>query len=107
MFDFNEHQRKQPFTETKNGCKYRVMPQLQCVDGFKMSVQASETHHCSPRFNEEYAYFEVEVGYPSEKVDRLMEWADNPDLPTESVYGRVPVEIVNNIINARGGLKTV
>ena len=107
MFDFNEHQRKQPFTETKNGCKYRVMPQLQCVDGFKMSVQASETHHCSPRFDEEHTYFELEVGYPSERVEELMPFAEDTTNPTHMVYGWVPVEIVNNIINARGGLKTV
>ena len=36
-----------------------------CADGFSMSVQASETHYCSPREDGAEKYTAVEVGYPN------------------------------------------
>ena len=36
-----------------------------CADGFSMSVQASETHYCSPREDGAEKYTAVEVGYPT------------------------------------------
>lgn len=102
-FDFNVHQRNTPFT-TVGEFAYRVMPPLVCADGFSISVQASETHYCTPRQNNCDEYLTVEVGYPSERVDALMEYAEDPSEPTRTVYGGVPVSLVNTIVDAHGGL---
>lgn len=76
---------------------------VQCVDGLKMSVQASRTHYCAPR--EDYGpWFKVEVGFPNQKVDELLHYAEDPDRPTDTVYGYVPIEIVASVIDAHGGL---
>lgn len=77
-------------------------PRIRCRDGFTMSVQASEFHYCTPR-NNTGPWVCVEVGFPSQKEDLLMEYAEDPDHPTETVYGYVPVEIVIEIIEKHGG----
>lgn len=33
-----------------------------------------------------------------------MEYAENPDEPTDTVYGYVPVSVVEAVINSRGGI---
>ena len=43
-----------------------------CADGFSMSVQASETHYCSPREDGAEKYTAVEVGYPNPPEPLLM-----------------------------------
>lgn len=75
-----------------------------CADGFCMSVQASEGHYCRPRDNFG-PYSAVEVGYPSEAVPELMEYAEDADNPTSTVYGYVPVEVVEAVLTAHGGIK--
>lgn len=75
---------------------------IECKSGLTLSVQASRFHYCSPRVNEG-PYLSVEVGIPSEAIEELMPYADNPDAPTESVYGYVPIGIVVEIINKHGG----
>ncbi len=80
-----------------------LAPEMVCKDGFKMSVQASETHYCSPRSDNDI-YTEVEVGFPSEKEDLLMEYAESQDNPTGTVYGWVPVEVVAQVVVKHGGL---
>ena len=77
-------------------------PHIQCRDGFTMSVQASEFHYCTPK-NNIGPWTRVEVGFPSQKEDLLMDYAEDPDHPTETVYGYVPVEIVIAIIERHGG----
>ena len=79
---------------------------LVCKDGFKMSVQASETHYCTPRHNGLGGnYSAVEIGFPNRKEPRLMEWAEDRKKPTKTVYGYVPVGVVDEIIQAHGGIK--
>lgn len=82
---------------------YRVNA-LTCNDGFRMSVQASETHYCLPRDNEG-PHYKFEVGYPSSEEPALMRYAEDPDRPTDTVYGYVPVEIIDEIIAKHGGIK--
>lgn len=81
----------------------KQMPKIFCCDGFSMSIQASQNHYCSPR-EDEGPYTAVEVGYPSEKEEKLMEYAENPSRPTDTVYGYVPVQLVNQIIDDHGGV---
>mgnify|MGYP003395945436 CR=1 FL=1 len=114
-FDFNEWQRgfcndaEKP--ENANSTirhllsSHRMLPQIVCADGFTMSVQASEFHYCEPRHTDEPFYSAVEVGFPSEKQDELMEWAESPDNPTGTVYGWVPVEVINALVAKHGGMK--
>ena len=77
---------------------------IECVDGFKMSVQAHEGAYCSPRVNNAEKYTAAEVGYPSKAEPLLMQWAENPNLPTDTVYGWVPAQVIVNVIAKHGGM---
>ena len=78
--------------------------QVICADGFKMSVQAFAGGYCEPRMNGAKKYTSVEVGYPSEREELLMEYAEEPDKPTQTVYGYVPVQVVTNVLAKHGGI---
>lgn len=81
----------------------RPANRIVCSDGFSLSVQASKMHYCTPR-NDIGPYTEVEVGFPSIKIEEFMPYAEDWDFPTETVYARVPVEIVLQVINSHGGV---
>lgn len=83
-----------------------IKPRIECKDGFSMSVQASATHYCEPRtaYKDE-SYWSFEVGFPSEKEELLMEYAEKPEDPTGSVYGYVPASVLEEIIVKHGGIK--
>ena len=73
-----------------------------CADGFSMSVQADDGKYCSPR-NDAGPYLSVEVGFPSAYDFYLHQFAEDPDRPTETVYGYVPIEQIRLCIDAHGG----
>ncbi len=77
---------------------------ITCADGFTMSVQASSMSYCEPRITGAEAYTAVEVGFPSEKEDLLVQWAEDRDNPTDTVYGRVPVATVALVCAKHGGI---
>ena len=77
---------------------------ITCADGFFISVQASHFHYCSPR-QDEGPWDTVEVGFPSQPEEMLLMFAEDRDKPTESVYGYVPIEIVDSVILRHGGIK--
>ena len=80
-----------------------MFPRIQCNDGFTMSVQARKFCYCSPR-DSVGPWTAVEVGFPSEREDMLMEYLDGDiNTPDKSVYGWVPVETVEDIVAKRGG----
>ena len=90
--------------------RFTRTPPVICEDGFKMSVQASESHYSTPKaFSDEYT--EVEIGYPSAPESLIAEYAedwevegdDDPRLG-QTVYGYVPVHIVNLVIEKHGGI---
>ena len=81
-------------------------PAIICKDGLAMSIQASRSHYCTPRDNWG-PYTAVEIGYPTERIEEFMPYADPPNAPTETVYGWVPVEVVEEVIAAHGGLDHV
>ena len=85
------------------GYKNTMVRQVQCADGFKMSVQASSFHYCYPRTNEATHYDTVEIGYPSAKEELIMDYAEEPTTPCGTVYAQVPVEVVNAVIAKHGG----
>ena len=75
---------------------------IECTDGFRMSVQASEGNYSSPRDNEG-PYSSVEVGYPSSFESLLIPYAEDSSNPTSTVYGWVPSAIVLEVIEHHGG----
>ena len=88
-------------------------PHIVCADGFTVSVQASKYHYCSPRSKwdgrpEDWSgpYTHVEVGFPSEIPEpwqKWLEYCESDYKPTETVYARVPVEMVRDLIAFHGG----
>lgn len=81
----------------------KIRPRYVCADGFSVSIQASRTHYCTPR-EDIGPYDKVELGYPSERVEALMPYIDgDPDGDEwETVYGCVPVDVVDAVIGAHG-----
>ena len=75
-----------------------------CADGFRMSVQADEFTYCSPRINGAETYTQVEIGFPSEYEELIIDWAEDREDPTETVYGYVPVSVVTNVLAKHGGM---
>ncbi len=82
----------------------RLNKQVVCADGFAMSVQANDGAYCSPRISNANSYEEVEVGFPSSAEPLLMDWCDDKDDPTGTVYGYVPARVVTNVIAKHGGI---
>ena len=81
-------------------------PRLYCNDGYSISVQASAFHYCSPRLNGLQDYKSVELGYPSAEDELINEYAENALNYTDTVYGYVPIEVVEKLIEKHGGIKT-
>ena len=75
-----------------------------CADGFEMSVQAHATAYCSPRMDDADKYSSVEIGFPSEREPLLIDFAEEVNKPTKTVYGYVPVQTVTNVIAKHGGI---
>lgn len=82
---------------------FPLAPRIKCVDGFSISVQATHGAYCRPRHNVG-PWHMVECGYPSAKPDGLMSYAENPDHPLDTVYGYVPVDLVEQLIESHGGI---
>lgn len=80
----------------------KLLPRITCADGTVLSVQVGDSHYCAPRDNDG-PWRRVEVGFPSKRLDGLMEWAEDPDKPTETVYGYVPIGVVAEAIDQCGG----
>ncbi len=78
--------------------------QVVCADGFTMSVQAFAGGYCTPRIDGADKYEEVEVGFPNKPEELLMDYAEEPDRPTQTVYAYVPVQVVTNVLVKHGGI---
>ena len=82
------------------------------ADGESVSVQANEYCYCHPRNNMSWVdlssftvpYYEYELGFPSFVADEWMQYAVESDKPTNTVYGYVPVTIVQKVLDAHGGI---
>ena len=90
-------------------------PRIVCADGFSISVQAQKGSYCTPRCdNPGKAYTHVECGFPSSTPlsDDLKAYAeafygcgDESECDfTDTVYGYVPVEIVELELQQHGGI---
>lgn len=90
---------------TKSG-HLDIRPRIICEDGFSISVQASSNHYCDPRSDLPCEFKKVELGYPSAVESSILKYAEDPDTPTDTVYGFVPVNVVNKILKKHGGIKS-
>ena len=82
----------------------RKNKKITCKDGFTMSVQANEGAYCTPRRDGALKYTAVEVGYPSEREDLLIEWAETPGKPCDTVYVWVPATQITLVVAKHGGI---
>lgn len=86
---------------------YQLMrPYAIMADGFGISIQASSGHYCKPRIDsngKRISYTHVELGFPSEEDELINDYAED-DNYTETVYGYVPVEVVDKLIEKHGGI---
>ena len=84
-------------------------PRITCKDGFNISVQGSSFNYSKPREdNPPNGYTHVECGFPSSKptTKALLDYAEcfgDSDYTT-TVYGYVPVEVVQAELDAHGGI---
>ena len=79
-------------------------PRLYCNDGYSISVQASSFHYCRPRLDGVQNYESVELGFPSKEDELINDYAEGDDY-TKTVYGYVPIEVVERLIEKHGGIK--
>jgi len=86
-----------------------IVPRIVCKDGVSLSVQASEFHYCSPRENDAEPYLSKEVGYIKDAEGKQLipprSWKAYSDgeFPS-SVYGYVPVALIEKFIKKHGGV---
>lgn len=93
---------------TSSDDEYRVRPRARCADGFSISIQGGTSfHYCQPR--ELCRIFEsVELGFPNQVEDSIMRYIDGPENnPLGSVYGFVPIEVVDKLVEKHGGIVDV
>ncbi len=83
----------------------RLVKKVECADGFEISVQGHWGAYCYPRIDVSDAYLKVECGFPNREVPELAYWKDGDGPDTESVYGYVPVHVVERLIDSHGGIK--
>lgn len=81
----------------------RLRPMLVCNSGLTLSVQASAFHYCTPR-SDKGPYSAVEVGFPNKVVPDLVDYAEDPNNLTGTVYSNVPVSLVMKIIEENEGI---
>ena len=91
------------FLQKTNYCGYGLRPRVHCADGFSVSVQASQYYYCRPRIDSAEKYNAVELGYPSAADDLITDYAEDNSY-TDTVYGYVPVEVVDKLIEKHGGI---
>jgi hypothetical protein len=91
--------------EVKTVNMYSPRKRLVCADGFSVSVQEGHCLHSEVDANGNVTH--VELGFPSAFMPEIAEHkdggADDPD--TDCVYAYVPVEKVEELIAAHGGIK--
>jgi hypothetical protein len=74
------------------------------IGEINLSIQADKFKYCSPRENGLSEYEDWEIGYPSEPIPELIEFAES-DQYTDTVYGYVPTSVILEIITRLGGIK--
>ena len=76
---------------------------VECKSGFSVSIQAGGFNYCAPK-GASGPYFSVELGFPSAYDSLIIEYAEDPDDPTNTVYGYVPSRVVWDLLSKHGGI---
>ena len=79
-----------------NNLRPELVPVVECKDGFSMSVQNSHYHYSGP--------YTVEIGFPSSVEPLIESYAENKDELTGTVYGWVPIDVVDEVCEKHGGI---
>lgn len=87
---------------TKSLVVPRRRPDIILPCGHRVSVQAGKGLYCTPRVDGAVRYTAVEVGYPNFVEPTWLDYAEEPDKPTDTVYAYVPIEIVEMALVKRG-----
>jgi hypothetical protein len=78
---------------------YRIV----CNSGLSFSAQAGKLTYCEPR-SDRGPWQSVEIGYPSEEIPEFMPYVEDADHPLDTVYGNVPVSVVNRVLENNDGI---
>lgn len=82
----------------------KIQMRIFCRDGFSIHLCAGEEFYCVPReYRKDGKYTHIEAGYPNKKEELLMPYAEDPEYPTETVYGKVPTDLIDKVIQKHGG----
>jgi hypothetical protein len=84
----------------------RLAPRVYLRDGSSVSIQASDTAYSNPR-SSRGPYHAVELGYPSQVFEEFLPFAEEADKPTQTVYGYVPIDLVEQVCDKHGGIDWV
>lgn len=88
-----------------NSKDLKTRPRIICKDGFSMSVQASYSCYCEPRYTlKNCSYTSAEIGFPSEKEELIIGYAECEEYPTETVYPYTPIRLIDAVIKKHGGI---
>lgn len=102
------HEALQLVGESERHKTIRLFYPIICKDGFRMSVQASRGHHCTPKVTLDIPYLSeyknYEVGACNMEESLLKKYVEN-DLDDYKIYDQVPVEVLNEILEKHGGIK--
>jgi len=91
--------------QSRSDMEWQITRRLMLANGVSLSIQASHAAYSIPRIILPYAeYSAMEIGYPSERIESLMEYAEDPERPTNTVYPYVPVEVLEKVIAEAGGV---
>lgn len=88
-----------------------AIPQIE-IEGtpYKLSVQASSSHYCSPREDLQDFYEDVEIGFPNFNFSKefIFQYSEDGECPQDTVYGYVPmVELAEELyllLNYKGDI---
>lgn len=84
-----------------------IAPRIECADGFSLSVQVHQGAYCSPRNGFGPDWYEAEIGFPSAAPSAaVMAYAEEPETPTDTVYGYVPMHLIDALVEEHGGIAT-
>ena len=82
---------------------FGVAKPIICEDGYCISVQGSSFHYCNPRIDNADLYSKLELGFPNKEDELINDYAEDSDY-CHTVYGYVPVEIVDKLMKKHGGI---
>ena len=78
-------------------------PRIELKSGLTMSIQGGKNSYSNPKGNWNTDYTTMEVGFPSEVVQELLQYAKDIDEPLDTVYAYVPVKVLVKIVQDNGG----